>query len=658
VGAQGLRVVMRLVFNHCHVARGPHTQDARMTTAVTAVDSHGHRAPAQTLPGTPNHFTVLRMVAATAVLVDHSYRLVGRTPPLSRLIGFADVGTLAVYVFFTISGYLLLSSWASRPRLLLFAVKRTLRIVPALAVAVVGTALVLGPLLTTLPMGEYLGAGQTWRYVLWNLVLYRPQYALPGVFTGQPTSAVNGSIWTLCYEVSLYTLVPLLGLLLLRRRRALGALVVAGLAVLPWDHLPAAIPMLEGLNSGVLAVFARYFLAGALLFAYRDRVPRRWWIAAAGLLVLGLSLGHGWAPWVSYLVLPYAVVYAAQVDAPLLGRLCRRRDLSYGMYVWAFPVQQSILCVAGGALRPSVLCAAALPATASFAVLSWHLVEAPAMRAKRLLSGLDAPPGESAPARRRLVLAIATGALAGVATAILALAPGRFGQPVAALAVRAAGVPGPTGTPQPAPSPSVRAASRPAVPPPAPPPVRPAQPKPILIYLHGLNESPQDPTLPALLDAARRDGYRVLFTDEGGPRTWGNADVVAAIAALKARYSPDRPIRLLGVSMGTLALVNYIAAAPPGSVSSAVGILPITRLPTEPGDVVTERWAHAPQPAQFVGVPYQMWYGTADTYAGYPTTYGPHVSAVAMPGARHALPIPYDLDAIFRFLDTDGAGGV
>jgi hypothetical protein len=186
------------------------------------------------------------------------------------------------------------------------------------------------------------------------------------------------------------------------------------------------------------------------------------------------------------------------------------------------------------------------------------------------------------------------------------------------------------------------------------PAASPAQPKPILIFLHGLNERPDKPVLPELLDAARADGYQVLFTDVGGPQTWGNRAAVDAVAALKAKYSPDRPVRLLGVSMGTCTLVNYVAAAAPGSVASAVGILPITHLPTVPGDVITEQWAHAPQPAPYVTAPYQMWYGTDDTYAGYPTTQGPHVSLVAMPGAKHALPIPYDLKAIFRYLDTDG----
>jgi hypothetical protein len=109
--------------------------------------------------------------------------------------------------------------------------------------------------------------------------------------------------------------------------------------------------------------------------------------------------------------------------------------------------------------------------------------------------------------------------------------------------------------------------------------------------------------------------------------------------------------------MGTCTLVNYAATAAPGSVASAVGILPITRLPTVPGDVITEQLAHAPQPAQFVGIPYQMWYGADDAYAGYPTTQGPYVSAVAMPGGKHALPIPYDLRAIFHYLDTDGKPG-
>jgi peptidoglycan/LPS O-acetylase OafA/YrhL len=633
--------------------------------AVMVVETRGRRNADRIAPD-GNHFTLLRVVAASVVIWDHAYRLAGSTPPFTAAIGFADAGTLAVYTFFAISGYLLLGSWASSPRLGQFALKRALRIMPALVVAVLGGALLVGPLFSTLPLGDYLAAPQTRDYVLWNVLLYKSQYLLPGVFTHQPSPAVNGSIWTLCYEVTLYTLIPLLGLLLLRRHRGLGALAVLGVAVLPWDHLPAAVPGLEGLNTGILATFARYFLVGALLFAFRDRVPLRWPAAVGVGLALVLSLGHWWGAWVSYAALPYLVVYLARLDvAPLRGRF-RRRDLSYGLYVWAFPVEQGIISVAGGRISPLTLCAVALPVTGLLAIVSWHFVEAPAMRAKSLILTRAGRRGRrrvaSAPVPRgALLLAGAGGALAGMASALLISGLVRVGEPAAALAApstastvaRPALVQSGHEVRHPAEPPP-----RPSVPPPTPAvPPAPPEPKPILIFLHGLNEQPDKPVLPELLDAARADGYQVIFTDVGGPQTWGNKAAVDAVAALKAKYSPNRAVRLLGVSMGTCTLVNYAATAPPGSVASAVGILPITRLPTVPADVITEQWAHAPQPAQFVGIPYQMWYGTDDDYAGYPTTHGPHVSAVPMPGGKHALPIPYNLTAIFHYLDTDGKPG-
>jgi peptidoglycan/LPS O-acetylase OafA/YrhL len=619
---------------------------------VMAVGTSGRRTPDRIAPE-GNNFTLLRVIAASVVIWDHAYRLVGSTPPFTAAIGFADAGTLAVYMFFAVSGHLLLGSWAASPRLGRFALKRVLRIMPALVVAVLGGALLFGPLFTTLPLGDYLTAPQTRDYVLRNVVLYKEQYVLPGVFTHQPFPAVNGSIWTLCYEVTLYTLIPLLGLLLLRRHRGLGALVVLGLAVLPWDRLPPAVPGLEGLNVGTLATFARYFLMGALLFAYRDRVPLRWPAAVAVGVALGLSLGHWWGAWVSYAALPYLVVYLARLDVAPLRGLFRRRDLSYGLYVWAFPVEQSIISLAGGRIDPLILCAVALPVTGVLAMVSWHVVEAPAMSAKVLITDLGRRGrlrvSSACAPRRPLLLAGAGGAVAGVASALLVSGPGRV--PVAAAAApstastvaRPAVVESGHGVLRAAPR-----LRRPAVPP---------QPKPILIFLHGLNEQPDKPVIPELLDAARADGYQVIVTDVGGPQSWGNKASVDAVAALKARYSPNRPVRLLGVSMGTCILVNYAAFAAPGSVASAVGILPITHLPTRPGDVIAEQSAHAPQPAQFLDVPYQMWYGTADDYAGYPTTHGPHVSAVAMPGAKHVLPIPYDLKAIFRYLDTDGKPG-
>jgi pimeloyl-ACP methyl ester carboxylesterase len=176
------------------------------------------------------------------------------------------------------------------------------------------------------------------------------------------------------------------------------------------------------------------------------------------------------------------------------------------------------------------------------------------------------------------------------------------------------------------------------------------RPKPVLIYLHGLGESPLKPALPDLLSAAAADGYQVIFTDEGGPTTWGNRAAVAAVMALKAKYSPDRPVTLVGCSMGTLTLLSYVAAAAPGSVSAAVGLLPFSHLPTtEHLDTIVP--SGATNPPQTINIPYQMWWGTKDLHAGPPTIHGPHVSSVPMVGLGHDIPIPYDLHEIFSFLD-------
>ena len=162
---------------------------------------------------------------------------------------------------------------------------------------------------------------------------------------------------------------------------------------------------------------------------------------------------------------------------------------------------------------------------------------------------------------------------------------------------------------EPTPAPTVAPTPVPApVPTPAPTPA-PPRPRPVLIYLHGMDESPLNPQLNDLLNGARRDGYEVLFTEEGGPETWGNRAAVNAIAALKARYSPDRPVMLIGCSMGTFALLNYVYAAPPGSVLAAVGILPYSHLPNEHLDSI--RASGAGEPPQTISVPYQMWWGTA-----------------------------------------------
>ncbi len=602
-----------------------------------------------------NNFTLIRVLAAALVIFDHSFRLVGQAPPLTSRLGYTDIGTIAVYTFFIMSGHLLLSSWKANPRFLFFFFKRFMRIMPGLAFSLLFAAFIIGPLVTTLPIGEYLHSAETRTYILQNLWLYHPLYQLPGVFgfRGPAFDPVNGSIWTLCYEVSLYLAVPIFGLLLLRRHRAVGAVLLIGVVVLPWDHIGFMMPI-TWLVSSYMIIFARYFLVGALLYAFRDVVPRRWFIALGLLAALLLSLPHWWAAWVSYVVLPYEIVYLARLRIPFVSGAFSRRDPSYGMYILAFPIQQTVVNVARGHISPLTLFAVSVPLTVCCALFSWTFVEAPAMRLRGVfgtrrrlrlpalpaLPALSGRSGAAAMLSRRMTVTVAAAAMAGVLAAVAAGGMEHGGGANQLVNASAATISRSTTLAHPAIA--VQQVPRTAG--------SASEPKPVLIYLHGLGEPPDHPALPDLLAAARADGYQVIFTDEGGLTSWGNKAAVAAVAALKAKYSPDRPVTLIGCSMGTLTLLSYLAAAPPGSVSAAVGLLPFSHLPTtEHLDTVIP--SGATNPPTVVNVPYQLWWGTADQHAGTPTISGPQVTYVPMVGEGHALPIPYNLPAIFKFLD-------
>jgi hypothetical protein len=137
-------------------------------------------------PSRPNNFDLLRFVAATLVLIDHSAVLTGR-PGIAGPFGYETLGGFAVAVFFVISGFLVAASWERAPRLGAFTLKRALRIVPAYAAVVALAALALGPLVTELASGAYFRNPLTWAYFR-NLTFVELHYSLPGVFHAQSFS--------------------------------------------------------------------------------------------------------------------------------------------------------------------------------------------------------------------------------------------------------------------------------------------------------------------------------------------------------------------------------------------------------------------------------------------------------------------------------------
>jgi peptidoglycan/LPS O-acetylase OafA/YrhL len=331
-----------------------------------------------------NNFDALRLLAAATVVYGHGY-------PLSHVADVSVLGNsveaLAVKVFFVISGYLVSESWSRDPRLPAYLLRRSLRIFPGLIAVVLLAALVLGPVVSSLPLGSYLTDRQTASY-LWNTVLY-PIYVLPGAFGDNPYPlAVNGSLWSLPVEFAMYLLTPVLLSLPLRGgarlRVILATVAICGMS-LYWTRLapPGSPPVIYGTNLISALDAAPYFLLGA---CYRIARWDRWAEPQAAIL---LVFALAWVPpkgvfceTALFIGLPYIVLAFANAERARFADAGRFGDFSYGIYLYGFPVQQAVAMLAGTGGHPLRNFAISFPLVLMLAVLSWHLIERRALAFK------------------------------------------------------------------------------------------------------------------------------------------------------------------------------------------------------------------------------------------------------------------------------------
>jgi peptidoglycan/LPS O-acetylase OafA/YrhL len=259
-----------------------------------------------------------------------------------------------------------------------------LRIVPGLVAATLAVALGLGSLMTSLNLSAYWGDPALWRFIQGTLTTFKSNAALPGVFSENPFRFPMGTVWTLKYEVLCYLGLLAAGLLGTLRWRWLAPLLVASLAV-----ALAAAGLREGEMPKGLETSLRLpliFAAGAALFLYADRATLSWPLALALLALAALVHGTALYPPVLFLAEAYGVLclgLAPPIRHPVLDP---RADLSYGTYLYGWPVQQSL-----HALFPTasawLLLGPSLVLTLAVAALSWRFVERPALGWKARVMG-------------------------------------------------------------------------------------------------------------------------------------------------------------------------------------------------------------------------------------------------------------------------------
>lgn len=349
-----------------------------------------------------NNFDFIRLAAASLVVCGHVYAMTGNEVQnafVKTYTGLFPAGHVGLFTFFSLSGYLIAQSAESSASAVNFLWKRLLRIVPGLAVVLLVSVLVVGPLVTSLPLRAYFSDPDTWRYLL-NLKLFPyVRESVPGAFENQPSPHMNGSLWTLAYEVTFYlATLAAFSLGLFRRRWLLLAgwlaLWVSALYWYPHAESNLRVPGLH-LRATFVLNFGLYFGAGMLAYLYRDRLPYRWPLAVlAAVLWLGLfqvpAITSRVPPvvffWLRFLVLPYLVFYLAFLPGRL-NRFGRRGDFSYGVYIYAYPVQQTLIWALGVQTPMWALVALCFACTLPLAWLSWTFVEKPALRLKKWVNG-------------------------------------------------------------------------------------------------------------------------------------------------------------------------------------------------------------------------------------------------------------------------------
>ena len=326
--------------------------------------------------GRKNNFNLLRAIAAVLVIFAHSYGLaIGESAkdPLKAVIGIS-FGTLAVSIFFVTSGFLVFKSFVNKP-LTYYIQSRILRIFPGLLICNLITVTFIGLFVTTNSFHDFFLNTQTYKYILNNTILIRKlEFFLPGTFESNifPDS-VNGSLWTLPTEIFMYIFIPILVLLGLHKNtKYYNILFLITFLILIYSNT----------HPSTSVYFQFYFLLGIFIFLNRNKIILNHLIGIS--IFLSIVLLYYLNLRILVLLFPffigYLVFYFSYCFKGILLNYNRLGDYSYGLYIYAFPVQQTILYF----FKPTLitLFIYSFLITLILAIFSWHVIEKPMMKLK------------------------------------------------------------------------------------------------------------------------------------------------------------------------------------------------------------------------------------------------------------------------------------
>jgi peptidoglycan/LPS O-acetylase OafA/YrhL len=331
-----------------------------------------------------NNFGALRLLFAFLVILSHSPELVDGDRSreiLTRIFGTLSFGEFGVDGFFLISGYLITKSFQDSRSAGGYILKRVLRIYPGYVVAYLLCVFALGPF-----VGGQITELSGIRVLMEIFTLGDP--SMKGVFPGTAYPVLNGSMWTIAYEFRCYLLVLAAGLVgLLSKRRILASLAVGALALSAmhpniWGWFPGRLQIFFG-APGTIIRFAGVFACGSLYYLYRDRIRYDWRFAIFAAFGLFVSMFSSCLAEAALAVLGGYIFFwfAFNVRSPILAAIGQKVDISYGVYLYAWPVQK-LLIWWDPKISPWLVLFETTAIAGILAFGSWWLVEKPFLNLK------------------------------------------------------------------------------------------------------------------------------------------------------------------------------------------------------------------------------------------------------------------------------------
>ncbi|WP_095055805.1 acyltransferase [Pseudomonas sp. Irchel s3b2] len=330
-----------------------------------------------------NNLDVFRILAAIMVIYGHAYALLpnnGQSDFIGRMLEYDYSGSLAVKIFFFLSGLVVTNSLISKGNAYEFVISRLFRIWPALITTIIICTVIIGPILSTKTIEEYFSDPSTASYITGNISLHT-NYALPGVFEfNKYPNTVNGSLWTIPYEVYAYVTLLSLFMIGISRSHALAIftfVIIAAAPILKFDFIYNVFPT----NHETL-MLGPCFAYGSIMAILKENININISTAIGSWTLFFILKGSKIEMYALYSAIFITIIYLSSTAALL--KIKPNHDISYGVYLWGFPVQQilSIYISEYGILANQII---AIIISCILGYISWILIEKKCIKIGSLL---------------------------------------------------------------------------------------------------------------------------------------------------------------------------------------------------------------------------------------------------------------------------------